>query len=318
MSEQTPVENPKIRLKQDTAIVLLFLILVGGFFLVYILTTARLGETNTSEQDVSLGQALTMVAQASQTALAANPGALISQPTQVPAATQITSSNFSPVSSSTPSTPITVTKTLEVVSTATRTSAPSSTTKASGQNKSPEPTFPVGNVTVRPTYTPKPTETTRPTDSPTSTPTPTATQSPGLPGLTMSAVINRLKDKGFVCTQAGNPPGPVLWMCDIQSGYDLWYHVDVYGSQNVEVTNLLASVFQTNPDEAKSVNILSFVASFPYNGANPSAASQWVAQTLPGIQSVDDVEETLIGGVRFRLYGGPQGRYLEMGEPVQQ
>jgi hypothetical protein len=111
------------------------------------------------------------------------------------------------------------------------------------------------------------------------------------------------------------PPNPL----DIINNPHLpWYHVDLYGSPGIEVADLLVSVFQTYPDDAKAVDILGFVASLPYDGSDASAASQWVAQTLPGIQSVDDVREKFIGGVRFRLFGDKYGRYLEMGEPVQQ
>lgn len=138
----------------------------------------------------------------------------------------------------------------------------------------------------------------------------------------MSGVTGQLtNEKNFICAEAGSAPGPVLWMCDFQTGNDLWYHVNLYGSSEVDVTNLLVSVFQTYPDEAKSLEILSFVASLPYNGSNPTEAKNWVAANLAppsGIQSVDDVREKFIGTVRFKLYGGPQGRYLEMGEPAQQ
>ena len=135
----------------------------------------------------------------------------------------------------------------------------------------------------------------------------------------MSNVINQFQnEKGFACKQEGSATDPVLWMCDIQSGNDLWYHVDIYGTSTVEVSNLLVSVFQTYPEDEKSIDIIGFAASLPYNGSNSSEANKWVSQTLPGLQSLDDVREKIIGGVRFKLYGGPQGRYLEMGDPVQQ
>jgi hypothetical protein len=134
----------------------------------------------------------------------------------------------------------------------------------------------------------------------------------------MSAVVARLTEKGFNCALASSETGPILWMCDLQIGYDIWYHVDIYGNSKIEVTNLLVTVFQTFPVEAKSIEILSYMASLPYTSAIPSQASTWVADTLSDIQSVEDVREKFIGSVRFKLYGGPQGRYLEMGDPVQQ
>jgi hypothetical protein len=179
-------------------------------------------------------------------------------------------------------------------------------------------TFPVSNATIRPTHTPKPTETPKPPATSTPTVTPTATQSPGLPGLTMNSAVNSLKDKGFNCSLGSSSPGPTLWMCDIQIENDTWYHVDLYGTANVEVNNVFASVFQTQPDNAKAIDILGYVASLPYNGSDATSARQWIADTLSGIQSVNDVKEKYFGNVHFKLYGDPHGRYLEMGEPVQQ
>ena len=311
MSDKISFNGILNRLKQNQ--VLYLMIGLGVLFLVFVFISFK----NLPEQEVSLAQALTMVAGASQTAQAANPGFSASQaarPSHV--ATKVAIGTPSPGSSSVDSTRTPSTR----FPTATRNSDVSYPTQSNtGQNNFQEtiPTYPVSNATVRPTYTPKPTGTKFPTARPTAKPTSTATPGPGLPGLSMSAVIGRLKnEKGFTCTQEGSSPGPILWMCDVQKGNDIWYHVDLYGSPEIEVTNLL-SVFQTHPDDARAVDILSFVASLPYDGSNAADAGKWVVESLPNIQSVDDVKEKFIGRVRFRLYGGSQGRYLEMGEPVQ-
>jgi hypothetical protein len=179
-----------------------------------------------------------------------------------------------------------------------------------GQNNSPAtPTFPGGYVTAHSPYTS--------TAPPPATLAPAASSAPGLPGLSMSYVVARLQnEKKFKCEQVEFAPDPILWMCDIEEGEDLWYHVDLYGGVNVEVNNLMLNVVQTYPDEAKSLDMISFVASLPYKGSKPAEASRWVAQTLPSLQSYDDVVEKFFGFVRFSLYGDPQDRYLEMGEPV--
>jgi hypothetical protein len=318
MSDKSSLDGTPFRLKQDQVLFLILFIVVGVLLLVFVFTSFKPSGTNNPEKEVSLAQALTLVAEASQTAQAANPGFSASQAAHSsPVATKVATGTASPLPSSVNSTQTTSTRSPQVVSSPTRSYA-----TATAQNNSQEatPTFPVSNATVRPTYTPKPTETLWPTAPPTPTLTPTATPGPGLPGLSMSAVIGQLEnEKGFACAQGGSAPGPILWECNVQIGYGLWYYVELYGSPEIEVTNLRVSVLQTTPDEAKTVDILSFVASLPYDGSDASAASQWVAQTLPGIQSVDDVREKFIGGVRFRLFGGPQGRYMEMGEPpVQQ
>jgi hypothetical protein len=304
-------DNPNL-LKQGLILILILLIVPGVFFFIFVFPLFK----NSQEKDLSPAQALTVVAQMSQTAQARGEGSpeqssptahsAVSTPTPRP--------SFSPIQRTPTRTPQTVATTGGNNS--------SSTTNNGGttqNNTQPTATFPVSNVTVRPTYTPKPTETPRPKDTATPTPTATATPSPGLLGLSMNNVINRFQtEKGFTCKQEGSTTDPVLWMCDIQNGNDLWYHVDIYGTSKVEVSNLLVSVFQTYPDDEKSIDIIGFAASLPYTGSNASEARQWVEQTLPDIQSVDDVREKFIGGVRFKLYGDPQGRYLEMGDPVQQ
>jgi len=323
MSDKPSSDGTPNLLKQGLILILVLLIVPGVVFLIFVFPLFK----NGSEKDVSLVQALTLVAQVSQTAQAENPGFSAGQSTQAahssPVA-HIAIGTPSPRPLSANSNQKTSTGSPQVVSTSTRSNAvsysPTSNNNTTGQESAQATsTFPVSNVTVRPTYTPKPTETTRPKDTATPTPTPTPTQSPGLPGLSMSNVINQFQnEKGFTCKQEGSATDPVLWMCDIQSGNDLWYHVDIYGTSKVEVSNLLVSVFQTYPEDEKSIDIIGFAASLPYNGSNSSEANKWVSQTLPGLQSVDDVREKFIGGVHFKLYGGPQGRYLEMGAPVQQ
>jgi hypothetical protein len=276
--------------------------------------------------ETSMSQALTMVAAASQTARAAHPDLSDSQPssdssraTRTPVATSSAPDSLIPQPAYIPS--------LQVIFTATHVAgAPAvpavieNTDQNNGQGAAPPPIFDSsGGYRIRPTYTPRPTATTRPPDPPTSVFTPTATPNPGLPGLTMNDVINRFRnDKGYTCAQGGSTPIVILWMCDIQVGNDLWYHIDLYGGSNGGLTHLLASVFQTYPDDAKAIDMLGYVATLPYTGSDAAAARQWVTQTLPEVQSVTDVREKFIGSVRFKLYGGPQGRYLEIGDPIQQ
>jgi len=305
MSENTPLDGTPKRIKQDQVLFLVLLIVLGVIFFVLVFALFKPNGAANPGKDVSLGQALTMVAGASQTAQAEQAS---------PDATKNAFGTGSPTSSSDNSTQPSATRSPQASASLTRRS-----TSVQNNSSGPTSTFPVSNATVRPTYTPKPTETRSPTPTPTATFTPTSTAGPGLPGISMSAVTGRLEnEKGFACEERGSSPGPILWMCDIQVGNDLWYHVDLYGSPGIEVTNLLVSVFQTYPDNAKAVDILGFVASLAYNGSVPSEARAWVVETLPSIQSVNDVREKFIGRVRFRLYGGPQGRYLEMGEPLQQ
>jgi hypothetical protein len=172
-------------------------------------------------------------------------------------------------------------------------------------------------ITPRPTYTPKPTHTRTKTPTITSTPTLTATRSPGLVGLSVEDITNRLQqEKSFTCNDSGGNDTTHLWMCDYQSGVDVWYHVDIDSTPDVPVYHLFAAVYQTQPSDAAAIDILGYLAALPFSGSNPQQARDWVASTLPTCKSVDDKKTTNIGGLNYTLYGGPDGRYLEMGDPI--
>ena len=345
------------RLKQDQVLFLLLLVVLTVLFLVYVFNSNEPGPASVPQPGVSMAQALTLVAAASQTGQAENPGvsnstnqaSLLTDPASLAAAQTAT---ISAGLNSGNLTQTFQTQAPQAGSTATRFSAIAATAtpnKLPVQNTTKQPTVrpptrtPSGEVTATATLgptqtgiipedtptntpvprTPPPTSTSKPADTPTTAPTPTATRSPGLPGLSMNTATSRITgERGFTsCALASSDPGPVLYMCDFIIGYDLWYHVDLYGTSDIEVTNLLVSVFQTYPDEVKTLDLLKFFGSLvfplPAGGANASAAETWLEQNLLGIASVEDVRETFIGGVRFRLYGGPQGRYLEIGDSAQ-
>ena len=262
---------------------------------------------------LSLDQALTIVAQASREA--ARPG----RPTRAPAGQESSSSQ----DAAAPATDLPATviaQAAQLVTSQSVADQASATPKASltfttqpqEDNQSNQPA-----ITARPTYTPKPTRT--PTQKPTRTHTPTltATRSPGLAGLSLDDVTNRLQqEKGFSCSDSGGNDTTHLWMCEYQSGTDVWYHVDIYGTPDTPVFYLFAAVFQSQPSDSAAIEILSYLAALPYSGSNPQQARDWIASTLPTCKTVDDKKKTNIGGLNFTLYGGPDGRYLEMGDPV--
>ena len=302
-------------LKKNWPMNIVLLIVAGLFIGVGIFSLTNHTGTGHPQTVNSLSQALTIVAEASRTAQVANGAG-----SSLSFSTHTTPANFSRPSQ------------VDLPGSGTGPDGSATDPDATGQNnyqsttdfptytaQVASSTFPVSNATVRPTYTPRPTSTLYPTAHPSLTFTPSPTPGPGLPGLTMSSVISQLKDdEGFTCAEADSDKNPVLWMCDVFIGTDIWYHVDLYGTAQVGITDLVLSVFQSNPDQARTLDILDYVASLPYNGSDATKACQWVANTLPGIQSVDDVRDTFIGTVHFRLFGSPQGRYLEMGEPVGQ
>jgi hypothetical protein len=174
----------------------------------------------------------------------------------------------------------------------------------------------VPQITFRPTYTPRPSETSTRRPTATHTATPTATDSPGLPGLTIEDVTGRLEsEKSFTCKLEGSDDRVTLWVCDYQSGIDLWYHVDLYSTQAAPLYYLNAAIFQTQPSDERAIEILAYLAAMPYDGANPKKARDWVAKTLPTLANPEDEQTTTIGDLPLKLSGGPNGRFLEMGTP---
>jgi hypothetical protein len=70
-----------------------------------------------------------------------------------------------------------------------------------------------------------------------------------------------------------------------------------------------------NPDNKVATELLSFVATLPYDGASPEDARQWVENTIPTLSAKpDDAQEAVFGGVKFVLSGPPTALTLEMGE----
>ena len=67
-----------------------------------------------------------------------------------------------------------------------------------------------------------------------------------------------------------------------------------------------SSVKLTSSSHIKNaVEILGFIATLPYDGADPNKARQWVYDTLPQLQGQGDIREMEINGVKFTIYGIP-------------
>jgi hypothetical protein len=256
--------------------------------------STRPSPTAAAAGEISLDQALTVVARAG----------LAKQGTPS-AAAQTAASDQPEKNTSAPQ--LTLAQSYAVTAAALNAAFPSSTPL-------PADLAPLLNITIRPTFTARPTQTPANTDIPQPSFTPTPTLSPGLPGLTMADVTNRLQtEKKFQCQSAGEDSFKTLWMCDYQEGITRWYHVDLYSTSSASVYYLQAAVFQSEPDDTAAAAILAYLAALPYTGSNPASASSWVSQNLPALSGSQDLRQTTIGIVPFKLYGSPNGRYLEMG-----
>jgi hypothetical protein len=178
---------------------------------------------------------------------------------------------------------------------------------------------PSATLRSAPTKTTAPTPTEEPIPSPTLAPTgtrpPTATTQPaGLPGLMPADVTVNLEQRGLTCSSAeATFDGGFVWSCS-REAYDVLLYVDVYSSSLVTVDMIDASViFYSSADDDLASQFLGFIATMPYDGAQPLDAREWVETTLPTIRVAGDVREITIGGVDFILFGMPTARSLEMG-----
>jgi len=70
------------------------------------------------------------------------------------------------------------------------------------------------------------------------------------------------------------------------------------------------------PDDSVAINYLGFIATLPYDGSNPQQAKEWVENALPTLTGDGDVQETIIGGIRFSLYGNEQNISMKIGEDL--
>lgn len=165
---------------------------------------------------------------------------------------------------------------------------------------------------------PTPTATSRPTEAP-PTPVPTArnTEPPAtglIPGLTPADVTLNMEERNFDCTNAERGQLYYTWVCTRENtAYTL--RVDVYARVLATVDYVSATAIQYGtPDDDFAASFLGFVATLPYDGAEPENARAWVESTLPTLTGEGDVRTRTFGDVLYQLYGIPTARFLEMGD----
>lgn len=147
------------------------------------------------------------------------------------------------------------------------------------------------------------------------TPVPADTSVKGyIPGLLAADVTVNLKNRGFTCTDATKLKSFWTWTCKHETSAAA-YDVVMYARDVNSIDYVDANALQfTSPDDQFAIDFLGYIASIPYDNANPAKAQEWVKTTIPTLKGVGDVHETTISGVRFRLFGIPTARTLEIGE----
>ena len=162
-----------------------------------------------------------------------------------------------------------------------------------------------------------------PTQEPTITPIATETQEvsePGLiPGLERIDVELNLEERDFTCELVYMPDEQYpeyKWECRDEAT-EYYMLVEIWSRSYATVDLLQCEIVQYGtPDEALAASFLGFMATMPYDGAEPDKARSWVEATLPTITASGDVRKKTFGGVKFQLFGDPTFRELDIGTDI--
>lgn len=144
-------------------------------------------------------------------------------------------------------------------------------------------------------------------------PAPAESSQAFLPGLLAADVTVNLEQRGFECTSADKGVNYYYWSCtDSNELYDVT--VELYGRtlSTLDYVNAVVLQFGAPMDEL-ALPFLGYIATVPYDGAEPERARAWVEQTLPTITTNGDVRTATFGGVQYELFGWPPARNLKIG-----
>lgn len=137
-----------------------------------------------------------------------------------------------------------------------------------------------------------------------------------LPGLSPVNVTVNLEGQKFTCTQVKKEVAYYERTCLKGLPSTTLFQVVISGREPFIVDFIKASVRQNeNPDNQTATELLSFVATMPYDGATPEDARKWVESTIPALSGKpEDAHEMMFGGVKYVIYGPPTALTLEIGE----
>lgn len=127
-----------------------------------------------------------------------------------------------------------------------------------------------------------------------------------IPGIQAVDVHGNLTDKGFKLEKIMGD-GDTLWVCTLSEG-KIQFRAEAYGKGPTAITSVRATVIDTSGTiNTSATEFLSYLASLPYEGAEPDKAKKWVAENISSTSS------TVIGGVKFDLNAkGPAARILNI------
>lgn len=131
-----------------------------------------------------------------------------------------------------------------------------------------------------------------------------------LPGLQAADIKVSLEDRDFTCTQANKSTVAdyYYWDCKLDTA-DYYVEVNIYGGSLLTVDHISAVAVNYAYADDLLAAILGFVATVPYDGAEPERARAWVETNFYNAETY----ESVFGGVQYALYGPSRGRELTIG-----
>jgi hypothetical protein len=168
------------------------------------------------------------------------------------------------------------------------------------------------------TFTAAPANSLAPSEAsqPTLAPTPNSGVMGKLPGLSPVNVTVGLEGQKFTCT-AVKKVGAYYERTCLKGLPSVNLIRVVISGREISIVDLIEiSVLQNeNPENKTAQEVLSFIATMPYDGADPEKANAWVESTIPAVSGKPGgTQETVFGDVKYVLQGSVTSLSLEMGE----
>lgn len=122
-----------------------------------------------------------------------------------------------------------------------------------------------------------------------------------IPGLTTADVKLNLQNRGLTCDGGSTLADGTVWTCKGSDATTDW-QVDIYGSSVLAIRTVDAVVLWSGGGDGEAAfdAFLGYVATLPYDGAQPEAAKAWVVANTNGTKS--------FGGASLALASASTGR----------
>ncbi len=135
------------------------------------------------------------------------------------------------------------------------------------------------------------------------------TGGPYFPGLNASDIYLNLKKRGFDCVGPKSSKIGVSWYCQDERFSTRSWSVTIRGEGYSQLTFVTATSLNYGKGSSDEIarEFLGFVASLPYEGAEPAKAKAWVLRNV-GKRNVS----YRIGAARFELSSNARARILDI------